>query len=108
MSCIKKVIPWVVDPIGMIIHDATDGGFPYTPGGMVNQVLNPPTRPQPQVQPQPKPTVQAPQVSLIYPATGGPPHPPPTVRPRIGSPSGSDTDKTAGLVSGRRGGSLLA
>ena len=110
MGCVKKVIPWVIDPIGMGINTLTGGKFPYTPGGVANAVLNPPKRLQPQrsADPEPQPTIQAPRISLIYPTQPPPLQPRPTPRPRTGAPAGADSDKTAGLVSGRRGGSLLA
>lgn len=104
MGCVKKVAPWVVDPLGMLIHQTT--GFGYTPGGMVNQILNPP----------PRPTAATREVTPT-PALPKPPPPPPPWHPatntgatpgaqHVGSPTSDSSDRTRGLIRGgmKRGG----
>jgi hypothetical protein len=112
MGCVKKVVPYLIDPIGSAIYDTT--GFAYTPGGMVNQALNAPSPP-------PKPAPAAPAPTITMPSPPPPPPPPPPWHPaklegqrptgHEGTGAGAAADTTRGLVASKKGGagkSLLA
>ena len=97
MGCVKKVVPWLIDPVGMAVHKAT--GFNYTPGGVVNAVLNKPKMPaQPVRKPAATPTIPKP------PPPPPPWHPAPAAEPmakrpgREGSGSTASSDRTRGLI----------
>jgi len=102
MGCVKTVVPWIIDPVGMAIQKTT--GFSYTPGGFANTALNPPSVSKSR----PAPTPQAPPPP--------PPPPPPPWHPapmkaqepsprsgHEGTGASASSDTTRGLLKNKGG-----
>lgn len=105
MGCVKKVTPWLVDPLGTFIHQTT--GFGYTPGGALDATLNRPAAPaRTTAQPATTPQLPTPPTPPSWRPTA--PLAPTRARVERTPPgAGPSADTTRGLLKRGGGRSLL-